>query len=133
MALPLVNGGIVPSANRISGGTFNQATTNGWEVGFGGEVQSSRTMAKAANAPVPAWQKEVLTFVAAGSAAMLEFMANGTPGNQPPTALLSAISVTPQDTPPEPPTGVPSPLGVLGCGAAFAFSRRLRRRLGARR
>jgi hypothetical protein len=119
-------------ANCIDG-TYNQATTNWWEVGFGGVVQSSRTMAKAANAPVSAWQKEVLTFVAAGSTAMLEFMANGTPGNQPPTALLSAISVTPQDTPPEPPTGVPSPLGVLGCGAAFAFSRRLRRRLGARR
>jgi hypothetical protein len=114
-------------------GTYNQATTNWWEVGFGNEVQSSETIAKAANAPVSPWQRQVLSFVATGSTAMLEFMANGTPGNQPPMALLSAISVTAQDTPPVPPEIVPGPLGVLGCGAAFGFSRRLRRRLGARR
>ncbi|MFN9619280.1 MAG: hypothetical protein ACK55X_06170 [Synechococcaceae cyanobacterium] len=114
-------------------GTYNQATTNWWEVGFGNEVKSSETIAKAANAPVSPWQKQVLSFMASGSTAMLEFMANGTPGNQPPTALLSAISVTPQGTPPNPPSSVPGPLGVFGCGAAFGFSRRLRRRLGARR
>ncbi|MEB3255012.1 MAG: hypothetical protein VKJ05_01360 [Synechococcaceae cyanobacterium] len=117
-------------------GTYNQATTNWWEVSFGGSTQSSQTIAKAANAPVSGWQKQVLSFAASGSTALLEFMANGTPGNQPPMALLSGVTVTPQDGPPNPPnpsSAVPGPLGVLGCGAAFGVSRSLRRRLRARR
>lgn len=115
-------------------GTYNQATTNWWEVGFGSTVKSSQTISQLANAPVSSWQKQVLSFVASGPTAMLEFMANGTPGNQPPTALLSGVTVTPQNQPPNPPTAsVPAPLGVLGCGAAYGLSRRLRRRIGAGR
>jgi hypothetical protein len=114
-------------------GTYNQATTNWWEVSFDGATQSSQTIAKPANAPVSVWQKQILSFVASGSSALLEFMANGTPGNQPPMALLSGVSVSPQGGPPNPPdpptTAVPGPLGVAGCAAAFGVSRRLRRRL----
>lgn len=117
-------------------GTYNANTTNWWEVGFGGTIQSSQTIAKPANAPVSAWQKQVLSFVASGSTAMLQFMANGTPGNQPPMALLSGVKVDPQGTPPQPPnppSSVPGPLGLAGCAAALGVSRRLRRRLRVHR
>lgn len=113
-------------------GPYNQATTNWWEVSFGGATKSSPTMAQPANAPVSPWQKQVLSFVAGGPTALLEFMANGTPGNQPPTALLSSITVTPQGGPPDPPnppSSVPGPLGVTGFATAFGLSRRLRHRL----
>lgn len=117
-------------------GTYNADTTNWWEVGFGGTTLSSQTIAKPANAPVSSWQKQVLSFVASGPTALLEFMANGTPGNQPPMALLSGVSVTAQNgpNPPNPPTtAVPGPLGVAGCAAAFGLSRSVRRRLRDRR
>lgn len=117
-------------------GNYNQPTTNWWEVTFGGLTQNSQVISKGANDPVSAWQKQVLSFVASGTSATLEFMANGTPGGQPPTALLSAISVDLQGSvtpPPTPPGGgtesAPGPLGIMGAGAAFGFGRRLRRRL----
>lgn len=121
-------------------GTYNANTTNWWEVTFGTETQSSQTIFKQANAAVSDWQQQVLSFTASGPTAILEFMANGTPGNQPPVALLSGVSVTPQGTPPTPPdpptppspSAVPGPVGLLGCGALFGVSRSLRRRLRAR-
>lgn len=114
-------------------GVYNADTTNWWEVTFGTSTQSSAVMSKTANAPVSVWQQQVLSFVAAGPTAFLEFMANGTPGNQPPVALLSGVSVTPQGTPPTPPTtSVPGPLGAVGAAAAFTMSRALRRRIRTR-
>ena len=48
-------------------------------------------------------------------------------------AILNSFSQTPEPTPPEP-SDVPGPLPLLGAGAAFGFSRRLRNRvLAARR
>ena len=144
--------------STCSKGPYNLPTTNWWEVTFGSETKSSTVMNQAKNANVSPWQKQVLTFTAQATSAMLSFLANGTPGEQPPTALLSAISVTgPGDTPPpeeDPPTGpggptpppseppsppaphvpptvdaVPGPLGILGAGMAFRVSRSLRRRM----
>lgn len=117
-------------------GNYNQNTTNWWEVSFDGTTQNSSVISKGANDPVSAWQKQVLTFVAGGSTAVLEFMANGTPAAQPPVALLSAITVELNGggSPPTPGPGgsteaAPGPLGIMGAGAAFSFGRTLRRRL----
>ena len=137
-------------------GPYNQPTTNWWEVTFGGETQKSTVISQAKNANVSPWQKQLMTFTANATSMALSFLANGTPGEQPPTALLSAISVfgsneppppeeDPQDpnnnppndppniTPPYAPPSVdaevPGPLGVLGAGVAFRCSRSLRRRL----
>jgi len=126
--------------NTCTDGLYNANTTNWWEVTFGGNTQFSQTISKAANAPVSGWQEQVLSFVASGSNAVLEFMANGTPGAQPPMALLSGVSVTPQGSPPSPPdppippapSAVPGPLGLLGLGTFFGVSRSMRRRLRAR-
>lgn len=138
-------------------GPYNQPTTNWWEVTFGGVTQNSTVISQPKNANVSPWHKQILTFTANAASMMLSFLANGTPGEQPPTALLSAISVTgpgdtppPDEDPPDTPDGptppndnpsipppfvppsvdeVPGPLGILGVGAAFQVSRSMRRRI----
>ncbi len=123
-------------------GNYNQNTTNWWEVDFGSIRKYSQTIHKQAKSAVSPWQQQVISFVADNTTALLQFMANGTPDNQPPMALHSGVSLvsqspdvppeTPQNpsdptpdptpdppndpVPPDAPDPVPGPLGVLGCG-----------------
>lgn len=77
------------------------------------------------------WFKEIKKFTATGSSFNLKFTAFGTAADGsaaslPPFLMLDNIKIQDPSIPPNP--SVPGPLPVLGLGAAFACSRRLRRR-----
>lgn len=81
------------------------------------------------------WQTYSTTFTATDSFFTLGFepfgASTGGPGELSPVLLLDDVQVV--DFTPPPPTSVPGPLPVLGAGAAFSWSRRLRRTLKTRR
>lgn len=80
-----------------SGGYFGQ-TNNNWRVGFGDSItttnfQDSDVIVHPSQAPVSAWQSQSMTFTATSSTQVLSFLSQGTPDGQPPTVLLSGVSV----------------------------------------
>lgn len=110
-----------PSSSCVEGGIYSGATTSRWQVSFGGTTQLSTLMNQASQAPVSPWQSQTLSFTATSSTQVLSFLAIGTPGAQPPTALLSGVSVTPFSSAP-----VPEPTTILGSIAAIGFMTKLR-------
>lgn len=81
------------------------------------------------------WRTYSTTFTATDSFFTLGFepfgASTGGPGELSPVLLLDNVQVV--DFTPPTPTSVPGPLPVLGAGAAFSWSRRLRRTLKTRR
>jgi hypothetical protein len=107
------------------------ATEQYWTASVGGSTYTTPTMS------VPSqgwtgWNKYETTFTASGSD-VLTFTSYGGPvgggtASLPPFLMLDNVQVI-ESTPPPPPSAVPGPLPLLGVGTAFAFSRRLRRRI----
>lgn len=97
----------------------NGATNQTWQVYFGSESYSPGYT----NGPehgFRGWYKASTTFTATSTSQTLRFLAIG-PGGQPPMALLDGVSLTSQ--------AVPGPLPVMGLGATFAWSARMRKRI----
>jgi hypothetical protein len=97
----------------------NGATNQTWLVYFGNESYSP------GYTYVPehgfrGWYEATTTFTATSTSQTLRFLAIG-PGGQPPVALLDGLSLTSQ--------AVPGPLPVVGLGATFAWSARMRKRI----
>jgi hypothetical protein len=104
---------------------FDGATTEAWQVSFGGDTQTSATMNNANHGAV-AWQQQTLTFTATSASEILSFLAVGTPNGLPPVSLLDGISLTPP-TPPGP-TPTPEPVSISLLGLSLAGIAAVRRR-----
>ena len=99
------------------------STYQAWQFSFGSESGSTSTM----NVPstgFDGWNTFTTQFTASSATQQLEFTPNAIPLDGP-FLLLDGVSLTEYS----PPTPVPGPLPLMGAGAAFAWSRRLRRRI----
>jgi hypothetical protein len=115
-------------------GTYFGETNRYWDVTFGGVTQQSTNMALASQAPVTSWQQQTMTFTAIAPTQTLSFLAFGTPGGQPPVALLSGVSLEGETTPP--PTPVPfetDALPIVGSMIAFGFGLRAKQKLAQKK
>ncbi len=99
-------------------------TTELWKVTFGNQTQYS-DMFSLPQGGVGDWQKQSMSFVASGTSQLLTFLAIGTPGGQPPIAMLDGVSLKEY----HPPVGgVPEPstwaMMIMGFGAVAGVMRR---------
>jgi len=92
-------------------------TTEQWVVGLGSETQSTAVIDNASQS-FTGWQQANLFFTATSTSETLSFLANGTPSNAPPVAVLDGVSLTQT---PEP--GYYA-LMVIGLGLLFFTARR---------
>ena len=100
--------------------TLDSVSYEDWSVYFGDQTQTSNVMTTPAEGGT-AWESQTLNFVADSTSAVLGFIANGTPTNEPPIAFLDGISVTDQGptATPEPSTVAMMFTGLLCIPAAF--------------
>ncbi len=98
---------------------FAGPTTEKWQVSFGSSTQSTSVVSTPSQG-FTSWQSASMDFTATSTSQLLSFLAVGTPGGQPPWALISNVSMT----------NVPEP-GTMGflsvAGLVFAGWRRHRR------
>jgi len=102
---------------------FDGATTEGVQVTFGSQTQSTTTI----NLPshgFSGWMTAALQFTADGATDTLNFLATGGPDGLPPFVLLDGVSVQPA---PEPATLALMFGGVLAGVSLLRWRRRLRR------
>jgi hypothetical protein len=98
-------------------------TTEQWQVGFGGQTQTTAIASTGANAGgFSGWLYQTFTFTADSSTDVLSFLALGTPTGQPPFALLDGVTVS-QATPE--PGSLLLTAGVALIGLAEVLRRRL--------
>ncbi len=86
------------SGGTCTSGNYFGDTNNNWRVSFGDSIetasfQDSVVIAHPSQAPVSAWQSQSMNFTATSSTQVLSFLSQGTPDGQPPTVLLSGVSV----------------------------------------
>ena len=79
------------AAAQFAGNTG--ATTERWDVTFGGKTQSTPTL-NTASMGFDAWRQQTMYFTANATSQVLSFLAVGTPNGQPPTALLDGVSMS---------------------------------------
>jgi hypothetical protein len=103
---------------------YTSPTTEQWAVSLGGTTDDTSVVSPAGEG-FSGWMNQTFTYVATSSSELLSFLAIGTPGGQPPFALLSNVSVTQV---PEPATWAIMLTGLL---ALLATSQRRARRRGA--
>jgi len=72
---------------------YTGATTEGWQVSFGSETQSTPILNNA-NHGFTGWFFDSFTFTANGTSDVLSFLALGGPPGVPPFALLDGVSVS---------------------------------------
>ncbi len=92
---------------------FTGATTEQWQVSFGGQTQSTAVVNNA-NHGFTGWMHESLGFTADNTSDVLSFFAVGTPQGVPPFVLLDGVDVEQSTTTPEPGTCVLILGGLLG-------------------
>jgi len=111
------------AGSQLEASQFPTSTDQAWQFSFGFQPGSTSTM----NVPsrgFDGWNTYTTQFTATGPSTALEFTPNSTSLDGP-FLLLDGVSLTEYS----PPTPVPGPLPLMGAGAAFAWSRRLRRRI----
>lgn len=96
------------------------ATTEQWQVEFGGVTQFSDNQFNKSKSFLP-WTLQTMTFRASAVSQVLTFLARGTPGGAPPVALLDGVSL--QAAVPE--AGVWAMM-IAGFGLVGATARRRR-------
>jgi hypothetical protein len=75
---------------------FHGATTEGWQVFFGGQEQDTPILNNL-DQGFTGWQSQTFTYTATATSEVLSFLAVGTPDGEPPFSLLDGVSLT--DTP----------------------------------
>jgi PEP-CTERM motif len=103
---------------------YDGATSQQWQVSFGGQTQSTAVIANA-NHGFTGWQQQTFDFVATSTSEILSFLAVGTPSGVPPFALLDGVTLDPAST------SVPEPgmLALLGIGLiGVPVARKLRKK-----
>ena len=105
----------------------NGDTRQSWHVVFGSDQYETDVVDVPSHGFVD-WNTVTHTFTASAITQTLTFWANGGNG-APPMALLDSVKLTAQNEPPTPPSAVPGPLPLLGLGASFAWSARMRKRI----
>ena len=107
----------------------NGDTTQSWVVSFGDEPFRTNPVTVPSHGFID-WVTASRTFTATSVTQTLKFIADGGSG-APPMALLDGIILTAQDEPPTPgpAAATPGPLPLIGLGASFAWSGRLRKRI----
>lgn len=99
---------------------YTGATTDQWQVTFGGAPAQSTSVYNLPSHGFSGWQSASMDFTADGTSDVLSFLAVGTPAGLPPFALLDGVKVT---ATPEP--GAYALLASLGLtGVAFLRRRR---------
>lgn len=98
---------------------FTGATTEGWDVSFGGTTYSTPTVSTASQGFSP-WRQQTFSFQATALSQTLSFLATGAPSGLPPFSLLDGVSLQV----PEPATWAIVMLGVVGAGAMSLHRRR---------
>ena len=111
------------AGSQLSG--FDGSTNQAWQFSFGSESGSTGTM-NVSSRGFDGWNTYTAQFTASSSTQQLEFTPNST-SEDGPFLLLDGVSLTDNSAPG--PAPVPGPLPLMGAGAAFAWSRRLRRRI----
>jgi MYXO-CTERM domain-containing protein len=114
------------AGSQLTDGTG--ATNQAWNVKFGSQSQATPTM-NIASEGFNGWNTFNYLFTATGASEVLEFTPSSTTGANNPFLLLDNVSLTEGAPPPPPAASVPGPMPLLGAGAAFSWSRRLRRRI----
>jgi hypothetical protein len=94
------------------------ATTEQWQVTFGGKIDTSTLMNNASEGVV-GWNAQSMFFIATSTSETLTFLALGTPSNEPPVVLLADVALT--DIP------EPTDYAMLGAGALGLMLLRRRR------
>ncbi len=96
---------------------FDGATTEQWIVGFGTDPTQATPVLQNANHGFTGWTQQTFSFVVKNTTAVLSFLANGTPGGEPPFSLLDGVTLT----------QVPEPASwavlLAGCGLAGLAAR----------
>lgn len=102
---------------------FSGPTETRVQVSFGGDTQTTSTIANASQSWYGSWLQETMTFTASSTSQLLSFLAYGTPDNVPPLALLTGIQLQEVNTPvvPEPSSIVALGIGLVGVGLARRF------------
>jgi len=104
------------------GSQYNGATTEQWIVGFGNDPTQATAVAQDASHGFTGWMRQTFSFAVTSTTAVLSFLANGTPGGQPPFSLLDGVTMVQV---PEPATWA---VLLSGAGLAGLISRRRARR-----
>ena len=105
----------------------NGATYGLWAVNFGSE-HFNTGFTSVPDHGFRGWYTAAHTYTATAVTQTLLFAAVGPEGG-PPMALIDGIILTAQNEPPAPAAATPGPLPLLGLGASFAWSGRLRKRI----
>ena len=101
---------------------FNGTNTEQWEVSLGGPSQFTGVYVNPSHG-FSGWTSEAFTFTAAGTSAVLSFLAHGTPDGVPPFSLLDGVSLEAAGGVPEASTWV---MLIAGFGLVGAAARRRR-------
>jgi hypothetical protein len=98
-------------------------TTDQWQVSFGGQTKSTAVANTGVNAGgFSGWMYQTFTFTANSTSDVLSFLAQGTPGGEPPFALLDGVTLN--STTPEPGT-----LTLIAGAALLAAAGFVRKRI----
>lgn len=92
--------------------TYDGVTTERWDVSLGDQVKSTVDVTNQSHSST-GWQKEVMTFTATSGTEVLSFLAQGTPGGEPPFSLLDGVSLQTMPVP------EPSAWAMLAAGLAL--------------
>lgn len=97
---------------------YSGITTEQWIVGFSGDPTQATVAVTDPSHGFTGWMQQTFSFVVKSTTAVLSFLANGTPGGEPPFSLLDGVTLT----------QVPEPASwavlLTGCGLAGLAARR---------
>lgn len=102
---------------------FGGATTEAWQVTFGGDTQTT-PIVNVASQSWSGWQNASMTFMAASTSSTLTFLAKGEFNGQAPWLLLDGVQLTEVSAVPEPESALMMAVGLAGLGLRLRARRK---------